>query len=154
MLLFGYQVVSDSLRPHGLQHARLLCPSLSPGVCPDSGPLSHWCYLTISSSAAPSPFAFNLSQHQGLFQWVGSSHQKAYIGINCIGGISNEVFHTWISDIKNSYITATLFVSCVFSKSNAPRLQWDSNSRPLVYETSALTPELRSPISLVFNSLS
>ena len=39
--------------PHGMQHTRLLCPSLSPGVCSDSCPLSRWCYLTISSSAAP-----------------------------------------------------------------------------------------------------
>ena len=36
---------------HGLQHVRLPCPSLSPGVCSDSSPLSWWCYLTISSSA-------------------------------------------------------------------------------------------------------
>ena len=44
--------MSDSLWPHGLQHARLPCPSLSPGVCSNSYPLSQWCYLTISSSAA------------------------------------------------------------------------------------------------------
>ena len=41
--------VSDSsLWPHGLQHARPLCPSLSPGFCSDSCPLNRWCYLTIS----------------------------------------------------------------------------------------------------------
>ena len=40
-----------TLRPHRLQHARLLCPPPSPGVCPDSRPLSWWCYLAISSSA-------------------------------------------------------------------------------------------------------
>ena len=51
---------------HGLQHSRLPCPSLSPGVCSNSCPSGWWCYLTISSSAAPSPFTFNLSQHQGL----------------------------------------------------------------------------------------
>ena len=44
----------------------------------------HWvsnarCYLTISSSAPPSPFTFSLSQHQGLFQWVGSSHEVAKV---------------------------------------------------------------------------
>ena len=38
---------------HLLQHARLPCPSLSPGACSDSCPLSQWCYLTISSSATP-----------------------------------------------------------------------------------------------------
>ena len=48
----SHSVMSDSLWPHGLQHARLPCPSLSPGVCSNSYPLSQWCYLTISSSAA------------------------------------------------------------------------------------------------------
>ena len=40
----------------------------SPRVCSNSCPLSRWCYLTISSSATL--FSFNLSQHQGLFQWL------------------------------------------------------------------------------------
>ena len=53
--------MSDSLQPHGLQHARLLCPPLLPRVCSNLCPLSWWCYLTTSSSAPSSPFAFNLS---------------------------------------------------------------------------------------------
>ena len=69
--------MSDSLWPHGLYHARLPRPSLSPGVCSNSCPLNWWCFLTISSSATPSLFAFKLSQHQGLFQWVGSLRQLA-----------------------------------------------------------------------------
>ena len=40
-------------------------------------PLSRWCHSTISSSVIPSPLFFNLSQLQGLFQWVSSSHQVA-----------------------------------------------------------------------------
>ena len=71
--------MSDSLWPPGLHYARLLCPPLTPWVCSNSCPLSQWCYLTISSSVTPSPFADNLSQHQGLFQWVGSSHQVAKV---------------------------------------------------------------------------
>ena len=51
------------------------CPSLSPGVDSNSYPLSPWCYLTISFSAVPLSFCFNLSQHPGLFQWAGTSHQ-------------------------------------------------------------------------------
>ena len=43
--------MSDSLQPHGLQHTRLPCPSLSPRVCPNSCPLSWWYHPTISSSA-------------------------------------------------------------------------------------------------------
>ena len=42
--------MSDSLQPHGLQHARPPCPSPTPGVYPDSCPLSWWCHPTISSS--------------------------------------------------------------------------------------------------------
>ena len=45
--------MSDSLRPHGLLHARLPCPSPSPGVCSDSCPLSWWCHPTILSSVEP-----------------------------------------------------------------------------------------------------
>ena len=51
LLLFSHSVVSDSLQPHGLQHARLACPSLSPGICSNSCPLSQWYHPTISSSA-------------------------------------------------------------------------------------------------------
>ena len=43
--------MSNSLWPHGLQHTRLTCPSLSPRVCSNSCPLSQWCHPTISSSA-------------------------------------------------------------------------------------------------------
>ena len=44
-------LVSDSLHLRGLQHARLPCPSPSPGICSDSCPLNQWCHSTISSSA-------------------------------------------------------------------------------------------------------
>ena len=47
------QVVSNSLWPHGLQHARLPCPSLSPRVCLHSCPLSWWCHPFNSSSVVP-----------------------------------------------------------------------------------------------------
>ena len=55
-----------TLRPHGLQHTRLLCLTISLEVCSSS----RWYHPTILSSAAPSPFACNLSQPQSLFQWV------------------------------------------------------------------------------------
>ena len=41
---FICSVMSDSLWPHGLQHARLPCPSPTPGACSDSCPLSWWCH--------------------------------------------------------------------------------------------------------------
>ena len=50
---FSCLVVSNSLRPHGLQHARPPCPSPAPRVYPNSRPSSRWCYPTTSSSVVP-----------------------------------------------------------------------------------------------------
>ena len=50
---FSCSVMSNSFRPHGLQHTRPPCPSPTPGVHPDSCPLSRWCHPTISSSVIP-----------------------------------------------------------------------------------------------------
>ena len=50
---FSRSVVFDSLWRHGLQHTRPPCPSPTPGVYPNSCPLSRWCHLTISSSVVP-----------------------------------------------------------------------------------------------------
>ena len=50
---FSHSVVSDSLQPHGLQHARPRCPSPAPRVYPNSCPLSRWCHPTTSSSVIP-----------------------------------------------------------------------------------------------------
>ena len=50
---FSRSVMSNSLRPHGLHHARLPCPSLTPGAYSNSCPSSQWCHLTISSSVGP-----------------------------------------------------------------------------------------------------
>ena len=90
LLFFSCSVVSDSLWPRGLQHARLPCPPLSTRVCSDSYALSRWFHPTISSSVAPFSFcpqsfpaseSFPMSwlfasmakvlklQHQS-FQWV------------------------------------------------------------------------------------
>ena len=74
-LSFSDPVTSDSLWPHGLQHVRPPCPSPSPGVCQSSCPLHQWCYQNILPLSHSSPSAFSLSQHQGLFQWAGCSHQ-------------------------------------------------------------------------------
>ena len=49
-LLCIFPIVSNSLQPHGLQHTRPPCPSLSPGVCPSSCSLHQWCHPAISSS--------------------------------------------------------------------------------------------------------
>ena len=50
---FSQSVMSDSLRPHGLQHVRPPCPSPTAGVYSNSCPLNRWCHPTISSSVIP-----------------------------------------------------------------------------------------------------
>ena len=76
---FSRSVVSDSLWPHELQHARPPCPSPTPGVHSDSRPLSRWCHPAISSSVVPcsscpqslpASGSFPVSQ---LFSWGGQS---------------------------------------------------------------------------------
>ena len=74
---FSHSVVSDSLRPHELQHARPPCPSPTPGVHPNSCPSSQWCHPAISCSVVPfsscpqslpASGSFPMSQ---LFSWSG-----------------------------------------------------------------------------------
>ena len=67
LLLFSRSVVSDSLRPHGLQHTWLPCPSLSPGVCSNSCPLNQRCHPTVSSSVAPFSSGLQSSPASGSF---------------------------------------------------------------------------------------
>ena len=63
---FSHSVVSDSLRPHRPQHTRPPCPSPTPGVYPNSCPLSQWCHPTISSSVVSiSPS----NEHPGLISF-------------------------------------------------------------------------------------
>ena len=71
--------LGPTLQPHGLQHTRFPSPSLSLGVCSNS-------YRSVSDAIQlshplllPSLLAVSLSQHQGLFQWVSSSHQMAKV---------------------------------------------------------------------------
>ena len=76
---FSLSVMSNSLRPHGLQHTRLPCPSPTPGACSNSCPSSQWCPQPSHPLSSTSPLAFSLSQHQGLFQWVSSLCQVSKV---------------------------------------------------------------------------
>ena len=66
---FSRSVMFDSLRPHGLQHARLPCPSPAPGACPNSCPLSWWCHPTILSFVIP-------------FSWLQSFPASGYFPVS------------------------------------------------------------------------
>ena len=76
---FSCSVVSDSLWPHELQHARPPCLSPTPGVHPNSCPSSQWCHPAIPSSVIPFSSCPQSPQHQSFFQWVNSSHQVAKV---------------------------------------------------------------------------
>ena len=85
---FSCSVMSDSVWPRELQHARPLCPSPTPGVHPNSCPLSRWCYPAISSSVIPfsscpqsllASESFPMSQP---FPWGGQS-----IGVSALASV-------------------------------------------------------------------
>ena len=79
LLLFSCSVVSDCLRPHGLQHARPPCPSPSPRACSNSCPLSRWCHPRISSCVIPfssRPQSFPASGSFPMSQFFTSGGQR------------------------------------------------------------------------------
>ena len=65
---FCHSVVSDSLRPYGLQHTRLPCPSSTPRVYSNSCPSSQWCHPAISSSVIPFSSRLQSFPASGSFQ--------------------------------------------------------------------------------------
>ena len=80
---FSCSLMSNCLWPHELQHSRLPCPSPTPGVHPNPGPLSRWCHLTISSSVIPfssCPQSFPASGSFQMSQLVASGGQS--IGVS------------------------------------------------------------------------
>jgi len=120
---FSCSVVSDSLQPHESQHTRPPCPSPTPGVHPDSRPLSQWCHPTISSSVVPfcscpqslpASESFPMSQ---LFAWGGQS-----TGVSALASFLNQLYPTPIQ-------TKELFKKWKFFKGrNQKRTHFQANS--------------------------
>ena len=93
---FSHSVVSDSLWPHELQHARPPCPSPTPGVHANSCPSSRWCHPAISSSlvpfsscpqSLPASESFPMSQ---LFTWGGQS-----TGVSALASVLPKNTQDW-----------------------------------------------------------
>ena len=76
---FSSVAQSDSLPPHGLQHASLPFPSSTSRACSDSCPSSQWCHPTNSSSIIPFSYRLQSFPESGLFKWVSSLHQVAKV---------------------------------------------------------------------------
>ena len=85
LVQFSCSVVSDSLQPHGLQHARLPCPSLLPGDHSNPRPLSQWCHPAISSSVIPfssCPQSFPASGSFQISQLFASGGQSIEVSVS------------------------------------------------------------------------
>ena len=93
---FSCSILFDCLQPHELQHARLPCTSPTPRDCSTH---VHWVRDAIQPShplSSPSPPAFNLSQRQGLFQWVSSSLQVAQVlGVSASASVLPMNIQDW-----------------------------------------------------------
>ena len=125
LLLFSCSVVSDSLWPHGLQHARLLSPWLSPGVCPNSSPLSWWCYLIISSSAVPFTSCLQSFQASGSFPMSRLFTSGQSIGASASASILSMSIQSWF--ILGLTVLISLLskgLSRVFSRTTIQKYQF------------------------------
>ena len=88
--------MSDSLRPHGLQHASPPCPSTTPEVYPDSCLLSWWCHPTISSSVVPFSSCLHSFPASGSFpvsEFFASGGQS--IGVSASASVLPKNIQDW-----------------------------------------------------------
>ena len=93
---FSPSVLSDSLRPRGLQHARLPCPLPTPGACSNSCPLSRWCHPTISCSVIPFSSCLKSFPASGYFpvsQFFPSGGQR--IGVSATASVLAMKIQNW-----------------------------------------------------------
>ena len=98
MLLFSYSVELDSLRPHGLQHARLPCPSPAPRACSNSCPSSRWWHATIPSSVVPFSSCSQSVPASGSFpmsQFFTSGGQN--IGVSALASVLPMNIQDWFN---------------------------------------------------------
>ena len=122
----SHSVVSDSLWPHELQHARPPCPSPTPGVHSDSRPSSQWCHPAISSSVVPFSFcpqslpaseSFPMSQ---LFAWCGQS-----TGVSALASLLPKKSQGWSPSEWTGWISLqSKGLSRVFSNTTVEKHQF------------------------------
>ena len=93
---FSCSVLSDSLRPHGLQHASPPCPSPTPRTCSNPCPLSQWCHPTISSSISPFSSCAQSFPVSGSFlmSWLFASGSQS-IGVSHSASVLPVTIQDW-----------------------------------------------------------
>ena len=137
---FSCSVVSDSLRPHELQHARPPCPSPTPGVHSNSRPSSQWCHPSISSSvipfsscpqSLPASESFPMSQ---LFVWGGQS-----TGVSALASFLPKNTQDW------SPLEWTGWISLQFQGTLKSLLQHHSSKASILRHSAFFTVQLSHP---------
>ena len=125
---FSHSIMSDSLRPHGLQHARPPCPSLIPRVYSNSCPLSWWCHPTISSSVAPFSFRLQSFPASGSFlmsQFFASGGQS--VGVSALASVLLMNIQDWFPLGWTGWISLlSTGLSRVFSNTTVQKHQFFS----------------------------
>ena len=118
--------MSDSLQPHGLQHARPPCPLPTPGVYSNSYPLSRWCHPTISSSVIPFSSCLQSFPASGSFQvsqFFASGGQS--IGVSALVSVLPVNIQDWVSLEWTGWISLqSKGLSRVFSNTTVQKYQF------------------------------
>ena len=123
---FSLSVASNSLQPHGLQHARPPCPSPTPGVYSNSCPLSRWCHPTTSSSVIP------FSSHLQSFPASGSFQMNQFftsggqsIGVSASASVLPMNIQDWFPLGRTGWISLqSKGLSRIFSKTTVQKHQF------------------------------
>ena len=140
LVQFSCSVMSNSLWPHGLQHARLPCPSPTPGIYSNSCLLSQWCHPTISSSVIPFSSCLQSFPASGSFpmcQLFTSGGQS--IGVSASASVLPMNIQDWFPSEWTGWISLqSKGLSRVFSNTTVQKHQFfgaqlssQSNSWPL-----------------------
>ena len=133
----SYPVVSNSLRPHGLQHARPPCPSPTPGACSNSCPSSWWWYPTISSSGVPFSPCLQPFSASGSFL-VSPFFTSGGQSIRALASVLPMNIQDWLS----LGLTGLIFLQ---SKRLKSLLQYHSLKASILHQSAFFTVQLSHP---------
>ena len=130
---FSRSVMSDSLRPHGLQHTRLPCPSPTPRACSNSCPSSRWCHSTISSSVVPFSSCLQSFSASGSFpmsEFLASGGQS--VGVSALASVLPMNIQDWFPLEFTGWISLqSKGLSRVFSNTTVQKHQFFSTQLSL-----------------------
>ena len=135
---FSHSVVSDSLRPHRLQHARPPCPSATPRACSNSCPTSQWSHPTISYSVIPSsscPQSFPASGSFPVSQLFVSGGQR--IGVSASTSVLPMNIQDWFPSGWTGWIS--------LQSKGLSRVQHHSSKASILWHSAFFTVQLSHP---------